>query len=555
MGNTTVVDAEAAAANRSAAASSPEEAAGEVDIEAAGVDNVNTAETDAEVIQAAPGPDEHGIGADEAVVEPGSGADGAAEVDLEAVEGLDAAAVVAAGAGALGIAGVAAAAVEAGGQTRGWDDTVVTHTSGCERMLQSLFCAFCVSPLVIVAMCFLLGWNERRAVCAMRAISEGKDVVQSPGCRGQFRRAADSSGQFIMFSCDLERASLPNFSATGDFNSYVSFQGTGMRTDAEMFQCVENSRTETRKDSVGGGETKITTYYYTREWSASVIDSRNFRAKGSNSWQQECNVENPSWPAGVPDAGSKYAEDGVVGGYTVPSSNFLDQVPLSTPLSSSGVPSEWQADGFVYTMPAYRANKIGDVRVSFYGNDWSQTTMTVIGQNNNGLIGRWTASDSWLCSGFQLGELRVGSYSRDQFFASLQAESSTVTWLLRFVAAIVMWFAFCSIFKPLEVAADCIPFVGPYVGNCISCIIPVITCPLACACSVGVAGAVWVVMRPIVGSLMMFVCVAICCAGCGLDIYARNKKPIPSEAQAPEGGADAPAQMQMPEGGQDAQDA
>merc|ERR1740121_1615322 len=97
VGNTTVVDAEAAAANRSAAASSPEEAAGEVDIEAAGVDNVNVAEADAEAIQAAPGPDEHGVAADEAVVEPGSGADGAAEVDLEAVEGLDAGAVVAAG--------------------------------------------------------------------------------------------------------------------------------------------------------------------------------------------------------------------------------------------------------------------------------------------------------------------------------------------------------------------------------------------------------------------------------------------------------------------------
>jgi len=552
MGNTTVVDAEAAAANRSAAASSPEEAAGEVDIEAAGVDNVNTAETDAEAIQAAPGPDEHGIGADEAVVEPGSGADGAAEVDLEAVEGLDAAAVVAAGAGALGIAGVAAAAVEAGGQTRGWDDTVVTHTSGCERMLQSLFCAFCVSPLVIVAMCFLLGWNERREVCAMRAISEGKDVVQSSGC-GQ---AADSSGQFIMFSCDLERASLPVIRPNGDFFSYLSFRGTGMRTDAEMFQCVEKSRSETRKDRVGGGETTITTYYYTREWSASVIDSSNFRAKGSNSWQQECNVENPSWPAGVPSAGTQWASDGVVGGYTVPRSGFLDRVPLSTPLSSSGVPSgDWVADGFVYTRAAMRANNIGDVRVSFYGNDWSQTMMTVIGQNNNGLMGLWTASDSWLCHGFQLGELYVGSFSRDELFARLQAESSMVTWLLRFVAAIVMWFAFCSIFKPLEVAADCIPFVGPYIGNCISCIIPVITCPLACACSVGVAGAVWVVMRPIVGSLMMFVCVAICCAGCGLDIYARNKKPIPSEAQAPEGGADAPAQMQMPEGGQDAQDA
>merc|ERR1712241_614087 len=106
----------------------------------------------------------------------------------------------------------------------------------------------------------------------------------------------------------------------------------------------------------------------------------------------------------------------------------------------------------------------------------------------------------------------------------MEAESSAVTWIVRFAAIIFLWMGFCCIFKPLEVAADCIPCIGPYLGNSVSCIISCVTCPVALGCGFGVAGIVWVVMRPLIGGSML-VLFCLCFGGAfALKFLAKQKK-------------------------------
>jgi len=57
-----------------------------------------------------------------------------------------------------------------------------------------------------------------------------------------------------------------------------------------------------------------------------------------------------------------------------------------------------------------------------------------------------------------------------------------------------------------------------------SVIIACVTCPLACACGVGVAGAVWVVMRPKVGLVMLAFFLLVFGGAAYLKWYAQKHK-------------------------------
>merc|ERR1740121_74984 len=247
--------------------------------------------------------------------------------------------------------------------------------------------------------------------------------------------------------------------------------------------------------------TKTTTYSYSTKWSADLIDSSTFGQKSSDSYKDNCDIgkENPkAYPSGMPSRTPQKADKALIGAFSVPKgSAYLDRIELEKSLEAASTPPGWNWTGAEYVRQITQGrDTIGDVRLTFKGNDWAYPQYTVLGLNNDGAISKWTASDSWLCSGFTLAELRRGEKSKDKLFADLEASAGALTWILRIFLWLLMWFACCCIFKPLEVAAECIPFVGEYIGDAIQFMVACITCPVACGCSCGVAGVVWIVMRP-----------------------------------------------------------
>merc|ERR1712176_1376886 len=93
----------------------------------------------------------------------------------------------------------------------------------------------------------------------------------------------------------------------------------------------------------------------------------------------------------------------------------------------------------------------------------------------------------------------MGTINNESLFKTLSDEQSLITIALRVIGFIVMWVAFCLCFGPLEVAGDCIPCVGPWIGDAIATVTCCVSCLPATACTLGVVGLVWVVMRPDVG--------------------------------------------------------
>mmetsp|Transcript_50925 Transcript_50925/g.142504 ORF Transcript_50925/g.142504 Transcript_50925/m.142504 type:complete len:461 (-) Transcript_50925:284-1666(-) len=386
------------------------------------------------------------------------------------------------------------------------DNQEVSHQSGGSRLGESFVKAFCVAPLLILGMCFLVGWNEKRAVCDSRAIDAGRDNVNIVGCDD----ASASVGELVMASCNIQRRGLPTFSGGGDFAS-LSYTGTGLRTDASMYLCVESSSSQTTKDSVGGGTTTVTTYTYSLEWRSSWVDSSTFAKRQSDNFIRSCGADNPPWPDALPQSGSKYAPTIEVGPFTT---SLASSVPLDTPITNWQPPTAaWDKTGSAFTSSNWRVNDkgLGNVRVVFYGNDWSNPMATILGLNDNGRITRWTAPNSWLCSGSGLLDLRMGAYSKDELFDALKGEAAALTWVLRIVGFIVMWVAFCMCCAPLGVIADCVPFIGPYIGDGVETLACCIACPPACACCLGVAGVMWVAMRPLVGIPLLLFWVFVMC--------------------------------------------
>mmetsp|Transcript_20723 Transcript_20723/g.39458 ORF Transcript_20723/g.39458 Transcript_20723/m.39458 type:complete len:487 (+) Transcript_20723:72-1532(+) len=420
------------------------------------------------------------------------------------------------------------------------DNQSVEYQSGASRLMKSIFMAICVAPLLLLGMCWLLGYNEQRAVCDQRAISAGSDAVQSVGCKDPLI----GSGSLVMFSCDIVPASLPRLSLPGADFSSVQHRGTGVKADSQMYQCIEHDNSRTEKTQ-GGGTRTIHTYTYSREWKSTYVNSGSFSAVGSQNWRVNCGRDNPPWDSTVPQ-GVSFAPDMKVGNFTT---TMTSHVPLDTPITNIPRPSgAWQRYGEGSFYRSYGGSpsspRIGDLRVTFMSNNPNQLGVTVLGNNNAGSIENWVAPSSWLCSGFSLADLRMGSWSKDQLFSQLASEANALTWVLRFVGFAFMWLAFCLCFGPLEVAADCIPCVGPCLGDSIAAITCCISCLPASACCLGVAGVVWVVMRPLVGIPCIIACILIF-GGFGSYIAKKRAEKRGGQVLLPGYGATGAPQMPM----------
>eukprot|EP00449_Zooxanthella_nutricula_P005312 CAMPEP_0198506140 /NCGR_PEP_ID=MMETSP1462-20131121/11498_1 /TAXON_ID=1333877 /ORGANISM="Brandtodinium nutriculum, Strain RCC3387" /LENGTH=412 /DNA_ID=CAMNT_0044235349 /DNA_START=78 /DNA_END=1312 /DNA_ORIENTATION=- len=376
----------------------------------------------------------------------------------------------------------------------------VTHESGVSRFCKSIFVAVCVAPLVLIGGVCVLGYNEHRAVCSVRAIDEGKKAVTEVGCDS----ATAGDGRLVMFSCDLKKDGLKPLSPSGEDFKERSFQGTGLETTIEMYQCVEKKHSTTKKDKAGGGTSTETTYSYDMQWMSSWVDRSKFNqaAEARAAAKAKCgDVVNPQWSDAWPANGVQYAEEVQAGAFTLPR-EYVKQVPLDSQVTMGTAPARWsfqKPDGEGYYFTGGGSNGIGRVRVKFAGNDWKHPAVTALGHNAGGQLSKWTASDSWMCAGFSLGEVRKGQVSKDDLFAKLETEANMMTYVLRAVGFLLSWFAFSLLFVPLEVAADCIPCIGPCLGDNIAAVTCCISCLPGLACSLGVAGCVWVFMRPMVG--------------------------------------------------------
>ena len=95
--------------------------------------------------------------------------------------------------------------------------------------------------------------------------------------------------------------------------------------------------------------------------------------------------------------------------------------------------------------------------------------------------------------------LQVGTFSADEMFAHAKEMNRLLTWGLRALGWLLMFAGFASIFQPLVVLADVLPFLGDLAGVGTS----LIAFLLATPGTLLVVALAWIYYRPVLGILLL----------------------------------------------------
>jgi len=377
-----------------------------------------------------------------------------------------------------------------------------TTTSWWDR-IKGAFAGILVGLICIPIACVLLFWNEGRAVQTARSLAEGAGLVTAaPGDRVD----PALEGRLVHLSANLTAAGTLR---DPEFPAAVS-NALRLVRQVEMYQWREESRSETRS-RLGGGQETVTTYHYSRVWSAEAIDSSRFRQPDGH--------QNP--PMRV-TAREFLANDARLGAHAVNEAQLRgfgtarEWVPQPTAVARPGLQ---MADGRLYLGNDPTTPRIGDTRISF----------SVVEAGPASLIARQAGQgfESYQTrAGDRLFMLREGSRSAAEMFQNAVSENRILTWVLRAVGAIVMFLGFIMIMRPLVVLADVVPIFGSIIGagtGIIAALLTFVLAPLVIAVA-------WFWYRPLVAIAVL----AVGAAGAfGMGWLARQRRAAQPAPAAP----------------------
>ena len=114
-------------------------------------------------------------------------------------------------------------------------------------------------------------------------------------------------------------------------------------------------------------------------------------------------------------------------------------------------------DGVFYLGADAAQPRIGDLRISY--------TVTPAGPVS--IVGRQSGVDFapyQTQAGDRLLMVKPGTISAADMFKEANREAAILTWVLRFIGALVMFVGFALMLNPLVVVADVVPFIGNVLG-------------------------------------------------------------------------------------------
>lgn len=322
----------------------------------------------------------------------------------------------------------------------------VTTVSWFERLKRSVG-GIVIGLALIVGMVVLLFWNEGRAVTTARSLAEGAGIVVSVGTD-----AVDPAreGNLVHVTGPVETEHKP-------LDAEFGIQATGIRLvrQAEMYQWIESSKSETRT-KVGGGQETVTTYSYAQGWSDRAQDSSKFKEpQGRTNPPMEVTGKSfqiPSANVGAFTLGERVI--GMISG-AEPVSLSADQTDAIQQAVGAGMKAT-VTDGRIYLGFNPLQPRVGDYRVGY----------EVVPLGPVSIVGRQAGSGFepyQTEAGNALLMVDAGTQSAEQMFADAMTGNTVLTWIVRIVGMAFLIFGFSLLFAPLGVVGDVIPFVGSIV--------------------------------------------------------------------------------------------
>lgn len=304
-----------------------------------------------------------------------------------------------------------------------------------------------VGVLLVAAMIVVLFWNEGRAVTTARSLAEGASAVVSVPADTVI---AANEGRLVHTSGPVTASE-----GLADEDFGVAADGVRLVREVEMFQWVEQSKSETTT-KMGGGEETVTTYSYSKAWQDRPINSAEFKKPSGH--------ENPSMDI---EGMAFQIPEGALGAFTL-DRPVLDMIGNSeklaiSPSQKAAVEAAYQgtgrvsvANGQIFIGANPSAAAIGDYRISYLLVPLGD--ISVVGkQAGSGFTGYQTVA------GDELLMVDAGKVPAAEMFAEAVRGNTIITWVLRIACLLFLAFGFGLLLGPLGVLADVIPFIGSIV--------------------------------------------------------------------------------------------
>jgi hypothetical protein len=277
----------------------------------------------------------------------------------------------------------------------------------------------------------LLWWNEGRT--DISTVAKKAAVVKADGSD-----KASGEGKLIAVTGDLKPEGTlgdPDFVKPGP---YVS-----LSREAEMYAWVEKV-TKKEEKKLGGGTKETKTYTYEKKWTSRPERSDDFRYPEGHE-NPAMSVRSDSW----------HAANATVGAYGFPPADIT--LPSAKPLS---VPSEnllpgrhKKAGDYVFLgRGTLESPFLGDVRISWRAIE-SGRKVTAYGKGEGLKIVAYMHEGKDKL-------YRVVDGTHEEAIATLHGEHTTMTWILRLVGFLMMWFGLALVLGPINAVLDIIPFLG-----------------------------------------------------------------------------------------------
>ncbi|WP_051341022.1 TMEM43 family protein [Azospirillum halopraeferens] len=319
----------------------------------------------------------------------------------------------------------------------------------------------------------LLAWNEGRAVDAMMALEAGAGLVTTVAAD---RVDPANEGRLVHVAGPVTVSGSPADPVFG------VRPGTALRLErrVEMYQWRETAETRT-ETSVGGTETRTTTYRYTREWSDRSIDSGAFRQP-----------EGHGNPPMLHRSTTLDAQNARVGAFALTPGQIraVDATEPLLPDADAALPPGFRREGeYLYRGESQEAPRVGDLRVHFLVAP-ADTLSVVAAQSGAGLAPYAGAR------GHTIELVRPGVLSAEAMFARAMEEEALLTWLLRAGGFVLMLVAVLLVTGPVAWLASVLPWFRPLVDGARFALALVVALPLTLA-TIALA---WLAHRPLLAA-------------------------------------------------------
>lgn len=386
--------------------------------------------------------------------------------------------------------------------------TTTTHTSYGKRLGGSLK-GIGTGFLVFLAGFPLLFWNEGRNVIRANALKEAEAAM----VEAEYDNVDSSlEGRVVHVS---GMATTDEILADGMLP--ISANAISLIREVEMYQWLEESRSETKKN-VGGSTDTVTTYSYTKDWVSNPVDSSRF---------QEAGHANPSEMPLLDE--TVYASHVAFGARRL-SQAQIASIGGASALHAESALSSSNAEAIVSALPGYRGHliangfyftqanvtnlpsvpSIGDVRVTF--EVVKPHVVSVVAKQSGDSFVPYVARNKG-----KVQLLSSGERSGEEMFASAKAANKFIAWVLRLIGFLLMYGGLKTVLRPLSVAGDVLPFLGNIIGMGTGFIAFLIALP----CALATIAVAWIFYRPALAIALLVLAGAVVAFG----IYrARAKK-------------------------------